>query len=63
MTASRSRARIIVADDHAIVREGLQMRLQAEPAFQVLEVVLHLVGGLSNKEIAQTLSLSEDAIN
>lgn len=27
-----------------------------------LEIVLHVVGGLSNKEIAQTLSLSEDTI-
>ena len=36
MAASRSRVTIVVADDHAIVREGLQMLLQAEPGFQVI---------------------------
>jgi DNA-binding NarL/FixJ family response regulator len=36
VAASHSRVTIVVADDHAIVREGLQMLLQAEPEFQVV---------------------------
>ena len=36
MAVSRSRVRSVVADTPAIVREGLQMLLQAELEFQVI---------------------------
>lgn len=52
MAASRSRVRIIIADDHAIVREGLQMLLQAEPEFQVIG---EAVDGAEAVQLVKTL--------
>ena len=52
MAGSRSRVTIIIADDHAIVREGLQMLLQAEPAFQVIG---EAVDGAEAVQLVQTL--------
>ena len=52
MAASRSRVTIVVADDHAIVREGLQMLLQAEPEFQVIG---EAVDGAEAVQLVKTL--------
>ena len=52
MAGSRSRVTIIIADDHAIVREGLQMLLQAEPAFQVIG---EAVDGAEAVQLVKTL--------
>jgi two-component system nitrate/nitrite response regulator NarL len=52
VAGSRSRVTIIIADDHAIVREGLQMLLQAEPAFQVIG---EAVDGAEAVQLVKTL--------
>ena len=52
MAGSRSRVTIVIADDHAIVREGLQMLLQAEPAFQVIG---EAVDGAEAVQLVKTL--------
>jgi DNA-binding NarL/FixJ family response regulator len=37
--STRGRARIVLADDHAVMRHGLKLLLDAEPEFEVVEEV------------------------
>ena len=48
--------RILIADDHTLVREGLRKILEAQPGWEVIGE------GRSNKEIAEILFLSPSTV-
>src|ERR671934_8058 len=65
------KTRILLADDHPVVRRGLRLVLDAEPDLEVpadpltpreLEVVKLIAEAMTSREIAETLVISEKTV-
>src|SRR5437763_1575628 len=76
-TTARSPVRVLICDDHEVVREGLRTLLAGRPEMRVVadedpaiasltdqerRVLEHLATGKTNREIGEALFLSEKTI-
>ena len=57
--APKARIRVLIADDHAVVREGLVSMIQRNKADMTASVPLHLVAKLADRVSGETLSKRE----
>jgi DNA-binding NarL/FixJ family response regulator len=51
--------RILIADDHDVVRSGLRRLLEAQPGW---EVVAEATEGLTNRQVAKVLGVSRKTV-